>query len=1059
MKMVVAGKFIQRLVVFDICVTLILICGLVFSSRIGDGRTKCLESEKEALLSIKRELLDIHGRISSWGNEGFDQDCCTWRGVSCDNQTGHVIGLDLRGHYGAFPNSALEPLVGKISSAIQELKNLKYLDLSHNQFSGGIPDFIGSLSKLEYLNLSCVGNDFTTIHPHIGNLSSLNTLDLSYNDFLSMNSFKWLSRLRQLRCLAMNYIDLSSTNDWLQTVFKLPFLQVLILRGSMLPVPSEFHSGTPLTSITTLDLASNFLDTSIYTWLFDISNLVELDLSFNALDGFIPDTFGNMLSLASLNLSGNLFQGPIPDVLWNMKSLQHLDLSGNAFGGGFSSCFGKISNLKSLRVSFCSLDGQLPQMMKNLSCLTDSLEYLNLERNHIGGSLPDVLANFSSLTILRLGLNELNGSIPQAVGKLSSLTILDLSWNGIVGSVPDLMLLSSLKELHLSHNKLSGLTESIGHFSKLEKLYLDSNQFEGTVTESHLFKLPRLRELDLSFNAQLRVQTSSDWIAPFELDIVRLTHCKLGPHFPNWLRNQNNISVLDLSASGISGNIPSWFWDQLPGLNFLNLSYNDMVGTIPDLSRKSALLRIDLASNKFSGPIPQLPANVTTVDLSRNTFSGTISFVCDNFDSLGYLDLSDNLLYGELPNCWMFKSLTHLNLANNSFSGRIPNAMRSSKMLEMLHLRKNHLTGELPQSLENCQRLAFIDVSENALSGEIPAWIGNSLSDIIVVILRSNNFSGSIPSSICRLTKLQILDLSQNKLSGTIPKCINNLAAMTEEESTTQQIKSWYFQVDDEGDVTMNTSYDESAFLMWKGREFEYSRILGLVKTIDLSSNSLVGEIPAEITSLVGLLGLNLSRNNLTGNIPMKIGQLRAINFLDLSINGLSGKIPTSFSQLSHLGVLNLSYNNLSGRIPLDTQLQTFNSTSYIGNTGLCGSPLTEACPGDKRPQDPKLNADSEEQDENEFISAGFYISMGTGFVFGFWGSYCSSEVGDGKIKCVAIEKEALLRLKEEFLDIHGRLSSCGNEAYNEDCCGWRGVQCDNQTDRSGVDRAKFSCD
>ncbi|XP_047271343.1 receptor-like protein EIX1 isoform X2 [Capsicum annuum] len=149
MKMVVAEKFIQRLVVFDICVTLILICGVVFSSRIGDGRTKCLESEKEALLSIKRELLDIHGRISSWGNEGFDQDCCTWRGVSCDNQTGHVIGLDLRGPYGAFPNSALEPLVGKISSAIQELKNLKYLDLSHNQFSGGIPDFIGSLSSSE----------------------------------------------------------------------------------------------------------------------------------------------------------------------------------------------------------------------------------------------------------------------------------------------------------------------------------------------------------------------------------------------------------------------------------------------------------------------------------------------------------------------------------------------------------------------------------------------------------------------------------------------------------------------------------------------------------------------------------------------------------------------------------------------------------------------------------------------------------------------------------------------------------------------------------------------
>ncbi|XP_057792800.1 receptor-like protein EIX1 [Salvia miltiorrhiza] len=94
------------------------------------------------------------------------------------------------------------------------------------------------------------------------------------------------------------------------------------------------------------------------------------------------------------------------------------------------------------------------------------------------------------------------------------------------------------------------------------------------------------------------------------------------------------------------------------------------------------------------------------------------------------------------------------------------------------------------------------------------------------------------------------------------------------------------------------------------------------------------------------LICLNLSRNSLTGNIIGDIGEMEMLECLDLSQNHLSGKIPTSFTQLNFLTFLNLSSNGLSGKIPTSTQLQSFNASVYAENDGLCGAPLAS------RPED-----------------------------------------------------------------------------------------------------------
>ncbi|KAF8690449.1 hypothetical protein HU200_040803 [Digitaria exilis] len=85
---------------------------------------------------------------------------------------------------------------------------------------------------------------------------------------------------------------------------------------------------------------------------------------------------------------------------------------------------------------------------------------------------------------------------------------------------------------------------------------------------------------------------------------------------------------------------------------------------------------------------------------------------------------------------------------------------------------------------------------------------------------------------------------------------------------------------------------------------------------VDLTYNSLCGEIPLAITSLVVLSYLDLGFNGLHGNIPQELGKLTSLQGLELSGNLLSGHVPKHFANLTRLNTLHIFSNNLSGPIP-----------------------------------------------------------------------------------------------------------------------------------------------
>ncbi|KAL7596956.1 hypothetical protein Lser_V15G29316 [Lactuca serriola] len=626
------------------------------------------------------------------------------------------------------------------------------------------------------------------------------------------------------------------------------------------------------------------------------------------------------------------------------------------------------------------------------SSYSSSIEDLSLRNNSLTSSMYRWLLPLTSNKLRSLSLtdNMLDG-IPKYLGNLCSLEYLFFNNNSAAAKFPDFLKnLSgctslSLQWLFAQSSQFTGsLPDDIQQFTSLKALSLSKNQLKGTISKK-LWELPKLNSLDLSENS-LQGFPSSDFLLNLSyVEHIYLSSCKLGPRFPEWIQKLKNLTSLEIANNGISDTIPLEFWDAWPSqLTFLNLSSNNLSGKVPDLSSNFENNSvIDLSFNSFDGPITNVSSTVELLNLSRNKFSGRLSFLCEVVDGfLVILDLSHNFLSRQIPDClWHFKELKVLNLEHNNLSGRLPASLGSMIKLEALDLYKNDFSEEFPLSVKNCTSLKSLNLGANKFSGNLPVWIGENLYGLYVLMLRSNNFSGSIPLQLCQLASLQILDLSVNHFHGTIPSCLSNLTIMVQQGFS--QLQNL-----DPSNPLIRYSYNvDHVMIQWQGTEREFIRSnMKLLRSIDLSSNNLTGEIPYQITNLDQLIALNVSTNALIGKIPWNISQMKTLLTLDLSRNKISGEIPSTMSQMTWLNYLDVSDNSLSGRIPSSTQLQSFDPSRYEGNLGLCGPPLTKKCPGDEESGIQHIIGESEGEGEGvDELDVWFYIGGAIGFTVGFW--------------------------------------------------------------------------
>ncbi|XP_065035339.1 receptor-like protein EIX2 [Musa acuminata AAA Group] len=947
----------------------------------------CFSMEREALLDFKAGIHDTHNRLSSW----VGQDCCAWEGVICGATTGHVVMLDLR-NTNTTDDWALRG-ERMMNSSLLALSHLKHLDLSFNNFSGiRIPEFIGSFKKLRYLNLSST-RFMGGIPARLGNLSSLYVLDLSvdlyvddYGDGYPVDNLEWLSHLTSLKHLDLSGLNLTDVPDWFSSVNMLPFLQVLTMYAAGLnTIPASVVHVNFTSSLTVLDLSYNHFNSTLPKWLWNISGLTHLDLHESGFHGVIPDAIGDLGSLTFLDLGVNQLEGTVPRSMVDLRRLKELHMPGNQLTGNLSGWLEQMTNLIILDLSYNLFNGSMPSSsVGKLSNLTE-LQVLDLSYNPITISIGQSWVPPFQLRLLDLTNCQLGPQFPEWLQFQTQIEELYLADCKIAGTMPAWfwnISSSTITELDLSNNQIGGKLPSSFKFTKLETLYLDSNRFEGPLPTLLPSTLDALSLSNNSFTGQLPI-----WP---HVRLVIISDNMLDGGLSLSICQWKYLQYLDLSNNKLLGEIPYCLGKSLQNLCYLDLGNNQIGGKLPSSFKFTKLEMLYLYSNRFEGPLPtmlpstlealsfsnnsftgQLPIwpNVTSVGLSDNMLDGGLSSSICQWTFLEYLDLSNNKLLGEIPYCpeESLQNLRFLNLGNNHFSGEIPHTIGFLSELQLLQLKNNSFSGEVPLSLKNCTNLWFLDLAQNNLVGSITLWMGENLRRQLVVLrLRSNMFSGVIPWQLARFKRLQILDLANNNLSGSIPHNIGNLNTM---RSTSQYNDFCYDELD----------------VFTKGQDLHYLQCsIKLMKSMDLSNNSLTGEIPKGIGDLAGLKNLNLSRNHLQGKIPWEIGGMKSLESLDLSINDLSGSIPESLSVLYSLSYLNLSYNNLSGRIPTGHQLQTLNDPSiYMGNADLCGPPTSKSCFNNKITQ----NIIQEYKKEiPEWLW--FYISMVLGYVIGFWTFY-----------------------------------------------------------------------
>ncbi|KMZ56557.1 Receptor-like protein kinase-like protein [Zostera marina] len=354
-----------------------------------------------------------------------------------------------------------------------------------------------------------------------------------------------------------------------------------------------------------------------------------------------------------------------------------------------------------------------------------------------------------------------------SAGRVTQIQIQNL---GIEGSLPtNFNQLSMLTHLGFQKNGFTGALPTFKGLSKLQFAYLNYNQFD-MIPHDFFDGLTSLQVLSLDNNP---LNKSTGWMLPSSL--------------------LNSALLVNLSCSecNLRGLLPD-FLGSLPSLSSLRLSYNALVGVIPEsfhgLTLKELVLN-NQEGNGITGPITLLPPMASSLIIAwlhGNSFTGPIPDNITLCDFLTDLRLNNNKLTGIVPpNMTNMTNLRVLKLQNNNFLGAIPSMPFASNYTYEYNsfcqskpgLQCSPQVKALLDFLNGVDYPAYLATSWKGNDPCSTNWLGiTCLSGKVTVInLPNRNLTGNISPSISQLDSLRTIVLGGNHLYGTIPKSLTAL--------------------------------------------------------------------------------------------------------------------------------------------------------------------------------------------------------------------------------------------------------------------------------------------